>query len=118
MAANFTGNGYVRTASNISEPVVVLVSDCEDMTSGAQSDDASASTSESNSPPQDIQLRRRTRVSAVDEAILKLVSKDADDAEAFAASIVPTLRGLPQRKRQLAKLQIQQVLYEIDSDIQ
>ena len=39
---------------------------------------------------------------------------DADEETNFAKSIIPVLKGLPVKKKRLAKTKINQLLYEIE----
>nr|XP_039247660.1 uncharacterized protein LOC120325638 isoform X2 [Styela clava] len=50
----------------------------------------------------------------IDQAILRLVNKEQDDAEIFAQSLVQTFRRLPNKKFQQAKIEIQEVLFHLE----
>ncbi|XP_077967357.1 uncharacterized protein LOC120325638 [Styela clava] len=50
----------------------------------------------------------------IDQAILRLVNKEQDDAEIFAQSLVQTFRRLPNKKFQHARIEIQEVLFHLE----
>jgi hypothetical protein len=69
--------------------------------------------------PQSIGKRRKPR-DAVSEQILNYLDKkskssaEKSDEESFALSIIPSLKRLTDQQKALAKLRIQQTLYEIE----
>ena len=80
-------------------------------------------TKEQVSTQMDIQLLKTlhsisesTRATSDDNSANSQPAVEEDEDLLFCRSIVPTLRKLPARKNKLAKMQIQQVLFNIEFD--